>query len=54
MADTYKPGEIVPSTGIVKCTQDNGTRDRVMAGEKFAPCEHWGQHNGKNCTWQYV
>ena len=54
MAQTYKPGETVPQTGTVKCTQNNGTQDHVTAGTKFAPCDHWGDHNGKGCTWQYV
>jgi len=54
MAQTYKPGETVPKTGEVECTQNNGTKDHVKAGTKFAPCDHWGQHNGKDCTWQYV
>ncbi len=54
MPTTYKPGDTVPRDGQVECTQANGTRDNVRAGTKFAPCDHWGQHNGKDCTWQYV
>ncbi len=54
MADTYKPGDTVPKDGRVKCTQDNGVEDNVKKGTKFAPCDHWGQHHGKGCTWQYV
>jgi hypothetical protein len=54
MATTYNPGEIVPKDGTVKCTQFNGTRDKVKKGTKFAPCDHWGDHHGKKCTWQYV
>ncbi len=54
MADTYKPGDAVPKTGTVECPQKNGTRDNVKAGTTFAPCLHWGDHDGKNCTWQYV
>jgi hypothetical protein len=54
MATTYKPGETVPTTGTVQCTQASGTQDHVVAGTKFAPCDHWGQHNGAHCTWQYV
>lgn len=54
MAQTYQPGEIVPRNGTVKCTQYNGTRDNVKAGTRFAPCDHWGDHHGAKCTWQYV
>ena len=54
VATTYKPGETVPRDGTVECTQYNGTRDKVKAGTKFAPCDHWGDHHGKQCTWQYV
>jgi hypothetical protein len=54
MAQQYKPGEIVPRTGEVKCTQKNGVRDHVEKGTKFAPCMHWGDHNGKDCTWEYI
>jgi hypothetical protein len=54
MADTYKPGDTVPKTGEVQCTQKNGVKDKVTEGETFAPCDHWGEHNGKDCTWEYV
>jgi hypothetical protein len=54
MAVTYKPGEIVPKDGKVECSQFNGTKDNVKAGDTFAPCDHWGDRNGKDCTWQYV
>lgn len=54
LAATYKPGETVPKTGTVKCTQHLSVRDHVKAGTKFAPCDHWGEHGQKNCTWQYV
>jgi hypothetical protein len=54
MADTYKPGETVPKDGRVRCTQDNGVEDNVKKGTTFAPCDHWGQHHGKGCTWQYI
>lgn len=54
MAQTYKPGDTVPRDGTVECTQYNGTRDTVKAGTTFAPCDHWGDHHGKDCTWQYV
>lgn len=54
MPQTYKPGETVPKTGTVKCTQHPGTTDHVVVGTKFAPCDHWGEQGQKNCTWQYV
>jgi hypothetical protein len=54
MAQTYKPGDEVPRDGTVECTQYSGTRDHVKKGTKFAPCDHWGDHHGKECTWQYV
>jgi len=54
MATTYKPGDIVPTDGTVKCTQYPSTTNTVKAGTKFAPCDHWKDHNGKDCTWQYV
>jgi hypothetical protein len=54
MPETYKPGEIVPRDGTAECTQYNGTRDHVKAGTRFAPCDHSGDHHGKDCTWQYV
>lgn len=54
MGQTYKPGRTVPVTGTVKCTQHDGTRDKVTAGEKFAPCMHRGEHDRKECTWEYA
>lgn len=54
MATTYKPGDTVPRDGKVECTQYNGTTDNVKAGTKFAPCDHFGDHHGKDCTWQYA
>lgn len=54
MPTTYRPGDTVPRDGRVECTQHNGTQDNVKAGTKFAPCDHWGDHHGKGCTWQYV
>jgi hypothetical protein len=54
MAATYEPGDTVPRDGKVECTQYNGTKDNVKAGTKFAPCDHFGDHHGKGCTWQYV
>ncbi len=54
MPTTYSPGDEVPRDGTVECTQFNGVRDNVKKGTHFAPCDHWGQHNGKGCTWQYV
>jgi hypothetical protein len=53
MADTYKPGDTVPKDGEVECTQ-SGIKDKVTAGTTFAPCDHWGEHGSKECTWQYV
>jgi len=54
LADTYKPGDTVPRDGTVACTQHPETRDDVKAGTTFAPCAHWGDHDRKDCTWQYV
>jgi hypothetical protein len=54
VAETYKPGETVPRDGTVECTQYNGTKDEVKKGTTFAPCDHWGDHHGEDCTWQYV
>jgi hypothetical protein len=51
---TYTPGEIVPKDGTVSCTQYPSTRDNVKKGTKFAPCDHWGEHKERGCTWQYV
>jgi hypothetical protein len=36
---TYKPGETVPRNGTVECKQVNGTRDNVIQGTRFAPCD---------------
>lgn len=54
MAATYKPGDEVPATGEVKCTQHEDVRDRVTAGETFSPCMHWSEHDRVGCTWEYV
>lgn len=54
MPTQYKPGDVVPKDGTVKCTQYNGTRDQVKKGARFAPCDHYGDHHGKGCTWEYV
>jgi hypothetical protein len=54
MPTTYAPGEVVPKNGTVECSQYHGTRDRVVAGTRFAPCDRWGDHHPKKCTWQYV
>jgi hypothetical protein len=54
MSQTYRPGDTVPTTGEVKCTQHPGVRDKVTAGETFAPCMHWGEHDRRSCTWEYV
>jgi hypothetical protein len=50
----YKPGDIVPYDGTVKCTQHPETIDHVKRGTTFAPCVHWGEHGRKNCTWKYI
>jgi hypothetical protein len=54
MAQQYKPGETVPRDGRVECKQKNGTQDNVKKDTKFAPCLHWGDHDGKGCTWEYI
>ena len=54
MAQQYKPGETVPRDGTVKCTQYPGTKDQVKQGTTFAPCDHFGDHHPKGCTWEYV
>lgn len=54
MAQMYKSGDTVPTTGEVECTQNNGTKKHVKANTTFPPCDNWGDHNGKGCTWQYV
>ncbi|MGA7088953.1 MAG: hypothetical protein WB116_11890 [Candidatus Dormiibacterota bacterium] len=51
---TYKPGDVVPRTGRVRCTQFRGSEDNVKPGERFAPCDHWGDHHGTKCTWEYI
>lgn len=51
---TYKPGEIVPQDGTVQCTQHPETHDNVKKGTRFAPCDHWGEHGRKDCTWRYI
>ncbi len=33
MAETYKPGDTVPKTGKVECTQ-SGIKDNVGAGDR--------------------
>jgi hypothetical protein len=54
MATQYKPGEKAPKTGTVECTQYHGTRKHITAGETFPPCDNWGEHHPKQCTWEYV
>lgn len=54
LAQTYKPGDTVPKTGTVECTQHSKVKDHVKEGRTFAPCMHWGQHDRKDCTWQYA
>lgn len=50
MAQQYKPGEVVPRDGRVECKQFNGTQDNVKKRARFAPCDHWRDHHGKDCT----
>ncbi|HEY1680397.1 MAG TPA: hypothetical protein VGF98_02010 [Candidatus Tumulicola sp.] len=55
MAVTYKPGDIVPQDGQVKCTQHPEIEDNVTGGTRFAPCHHFGEEaSAKGCTWQYA
>jgi hypothetical protein len=55
MAQTYKPGEIVPQTGEVQCVQHSDIKDHVTEGTRFAPCTHIDDKQpAKGCTWQYV
>lgn len=54
MAAQYKPGDIVPRDGTVRCTQHPGVIDHVKAGTRFAPCDHWLQPGQPGCTWEYV
>jgi hypothetical protein len=54
MATTYKPGEIAPQSGTVQCSQHPAIKDKVEAGKKFPPADHWGQSGNPGCTWQYV
>jgi len=54
MAETYKPGQRAPKTGEIKCTQHGDVRDHISVGETFPPCMHWGEHNRKECSWEYV
>lgn len=54
MGETFKPGEAVPKTGEVQCTQHPSVKDNVTAGEHFPPCMHWSEHDRKECTWEYV
>ena len=42
MAETYKPGDAVPRTGEVKCTQHPDVTDDVTAGEQFIPADTEG------------
>jgi hypothetical protein len=49
MADVYKPGQEVPSSGIYKVVHDTvhkGEEHEVTAvkGEPFPPCNHCGHH----------
>jgi hypothetical protein len=50
----YRPGDTVPRDGTVRCTQHPSVTDEVKEGKTFPPADHWGQHNGPGCTWEYV
>jgi hypothetical protein len=50
----YRPGETAPADGFVQCTRFNGGKQRITAGTKFVPCEHWRDHYGHGCLWRYV
>ena len=54
MAETYEPGNTVPRTGKVKCTQHPSVTKDVTAGKTFPPCMDWGEHDRQGCTWEYV
>ncbi len=54
MAETFKPGERAPRNGEIQCTQHEGVMDNTSAGETFPPCVHWGGHDRRDCTWEYV
>ncbi|HEY1884107.1 MAG TPA: hypothetical protein VGG51_13815 [Candidatus Cybelea sp.] len=55
MAQTYKPGEIVPKTSKVQCVEHDYIEDHVEAGTRFAPCHHFNEKgSAKGCAWQYV
>ena len=54
MADTYKPGDKAPKDGTIECVQYPGTTKHIKSGETFPPCDNWGEHHPKDCTWQYV
>ena len=49
MATEYKPGDVVPTSGIYRVTHDprhTNTPHEVTAirGEHFPPCNHCGHH----------
>ena len=48
MPDVYKPGDIVPSSGIYRVVHDpnHAAEHEVTAvkGERFPPCNHCGHH----------
>ena len=54
MPTQYKPGDTVARDGTVRCTPSLATRDQVKKGARFAPCDHWKDHHGNDCTWEYV
>lgn len=45
---TYKPGDIVPDSGIYKVTHDYVHHEThevtCVKGERFPPCNHCGSH----------
>jgi hypothetical protein len=48
MAETYKPGDEVPRSGIYRVTHDKNHAAEhevtVVYGKKFPPCNHCGNH----------
>lgn len=58
MAETFKPGDIVPRDGTVVVTQDPQIRDHVKEGTRFPPpsrTEAGGAHeHDEGYTWQYA
>jgi hypothetical protein len=46
--EIYKPGDIVPASGIYRVTHDKEHHQdhevTVIRGRKFPPCNHCGDH----------